>query len=933
MGNTTGQTPSQIISELIQKGHEFSFPQIMRLARNILGAGGTNELPEVKWEERVRVRPELSLGFPAADVSRVEQNAEDLVVIATFLGLYGSASPLPSHYNEDLMEEASADSSVSRDFLDILHRRLYQLFFQIWSKYRLFYRIAEEKNPLDQDRLFSLIGLSEKELRDNLQLDAHSLLRYSGLFMQIRSAEGMETLLRDAMAMRCIQVEQCLLRKVPIPKDQQMRMGLSGMRLGVDTVMGSEMQDRMGKFRINIGPLKNKEFDSFMPGTPQHNKLLSLIRLYILDPFDFDLKVVLAAGEVRPITLGGSYPAKLGWNTWCFSGYTLGEVNSIFPIDHNRIQLPITAADEICHRQETAEPPTLIDHYKNELAILRDFTTDYVSAHPDMAPMVSGHMADPGVERLLEATAFLNAHLQMKISDDIPEVVHELTEVLHPWNLKPVPATTIIAFTPKPELKQPLLIKAGAEVASVPVQGTQCRFKTCFDITVYPLTLLEASYSQPSGLAPSIKLQCELNGIGLSGWKTDSLRLFLGDDYPAACDLYLLLMCYLKRIIITSLDNGAAIEIAANCLKPAGFGESETMLAKQKSFMPGHLILQEYFLFQDKFLFIDLFGLEKCKTLGSGTQFEIRFELAANLPLMPQVTENSFVLSAVPVINLFEHKALPIFVDGELHGQAIHPLGKNSDQYHLYSVNSVEGLAKNRAAKIVYDLQNPLQRKSNKYSCQITHIKSALKDGFDAFISIPKQTDESQSPRIKLDIGLTCTNGALPDQLGLGEVCYSIRPTPEFVEPRNIKMLTPAVFQDIHPNRQWRLLSGFSLNSVSLEKVDNFRAILRLFVNANSRYQVAVMANNRRLDGIVSIEAKQTDRLLGRSMYRGYEISLKLRGDYFTGPGDLHMFCSVLERFLGGYVTQNCFIRFDVEEVGKGYRFEWPTRMGDRCVL
>ncbi len=932
MGNTTGQTPSPIINELLQQGHEFSFPQIMRLARKVLGTGGRNELPEIKWEERVRVRPELSFAFPAADVSRVERDAEDLVVIATFLGLYGSASPLPSHYTEDLMEEAASDSSVSRDFLDILHRRLYQLYFQVWSKYRLFYRIAEEKNPLDQVRLFSLIGMAEKELRHSLQLDAHSLLRYMGLFMQIRSAEGLETLLRDAMGMRCIHVEQCLLRKVPIPKDQQMRMGISGMRLGVDTVLGSEIKDRMGKFRVSIGPLKNREFNNFMPGTEQYNKLITLIRLYILDPLELDLKIILAAGEVRPITLGGS--CRLGWNTWSFSGYTLGEVFTVFPVDYSKYQLAATKADDTDYNQETAEPLTLIDHYKNELAVLRDYTADYVTKHPDMAPMVSGHMADPGVERILEATAFLNACLQMKIGDDIPEVIHELTESLHCWDMRPIPAMTIVAFSHKPELKQPLLIAAGAQVASVPVQGTQCSFKTCFDVTSHPLTLLDASFSQPSGQAPSIRLQCELNGIGLSGWKVDTLRLFLGDEYAAACDLYLLLMRYLKRIFITSLDNGAVIEVGAECLKPVGFADNEALLTKEKSFMPGHLVLQEYFLFPDKYLFLDLTGLGRCKSLGSGALFEIRFELAANLPVVSRVGRNSFVFSATPVINLFEHKAMPIFVDDEFHCQTIRPAGEKSDHYQLYSVNRVEGLAKNRTAKIVYDLQNPsLQRKSNKYSCQITHSKSALKDGFDTFISIPKQSDESQSPRIKLDIGLTCTNGALPDQLGPGEVCYSIRPTPEFVEPRNIKLLTPAVFQDIQPNRQWRLLSGFSLNSVSLETVENFRAILRLFVNANSRHQVAVMANNRRIDGIVSIAAKQTDRLLGRSMYRGYEVSLKLRGDHFTGPGDLHMFCSVLERFLGGYVTQNCFIRLDVEEVVKGCRFEWPTRMGDRCVV
>lgn len=906
----------------------------MRLTRKVLGVGGKYELPEISWQERVRVRPDLSFAFPAADVAGMELIADDLLITATFLGLYGSSSPLPTFYTEDLMDEAAADSSVSRDFLDILHQRMYQLYFQIWSKYRLFIRMAEEKNPFDRERLFCLIGLGEKELHGNLQVDAWSLLRYAGLFMQVRSAEGLETLLRDALGMGCIHVEQCLSRRVPIPRDQQMRMGISGMRLGVDTVVGSEVHDRMGKFRILLGPLKKKEFDSFLPGTALHGKLVWLIRLYIIDPFDFDLKITLAAGEVRPISLGDLNGPRLGWNTWCFSGFTLGEVSTLFPIADYKAKPSVADADGFDYAHETSEPQTLVAHFKNELARLRDLTAEYVQTHPEMAALASGQMADPGVERLLEGTAFLNANLQMKIDDDLPEVIHELTESLHPWDLRPIPATTIVAFTHKPELLQPLLITAGAEVASVTVQGTACRFKTCFDVTVHPLTLLESSYFQPSGLPPFIRLQCELNGIALSGWKTDTLRLFLGDDHPAACDLYLLLMRYLKRIVITSPDNGSVIELAADCLKPVGFSNEETILTKEKSFMPGHLILQEYFLFHDKFLFMDLSGLGKCRSLGDGFRFEIRFELAANPIVVPQINQKSFVLSATPVINLFAHKARPISIVNDLRHQEIRPAGEKSDHYKLYSVNRVEGLVKNKSAKIIYDLHNPsLLRNGNSHACRITQSKSVLRDGYDTFISIPHVTGESGVLRTKLDIDLTCTNGALPDQLGIGEVCISIRPTPEFIELSNIKPITSAIYQDRQTNRLWRLLGGFSLNRVSLETVSCFRAILRLFVNSNSRHQVAVMTNNSRIDAIVSIDAIPTDRLIGRCMYRGYDVRIKLSGDHFTGPGDMYLFSSVLERFLGGYVTQNCFIHLVVEEVGKGYRFEWPTRMGDRCLL
>jgi len=937
VADTTGQPISPIINDLLSHGHEFSFPQIMRIARLHLGAGGAGELPELPWQERVRLRPDLSLAFPAADVARVERtgaNGADLLITTTFLGLYGSSSPLPTHYSEDLLDEASADSSVSRDFLDILHQRLYQLYFNCWSKYKLFIRVTEEKNQGDRERLFCLIGLGEKELRDSLP-DPWSLIRYAGLLSQFpRSAEGLQTLLRDALGIRLLAVGQCILRRVPIPADQQMRLGISGMSLGVTTVLGSEIADRMGKFRILIGPLKKKEYDSLLPGTPQHNKLAGLIRLYILDPFDFDLKITLAANEAQPIRLGDPYGARLGWNSWCFAGATLGKVSATYPIAASAAQAPSPAADNYGFTAERTEPSALIDYYQQELARLRDLAATYAAKHPELSSMISGHLADPGVERLFEGVAFLNANLQQKLDDDFPEIIHELTEALHPWDLRPIPATTIVAFTPGPQLLQPLQISAGAEVASIPVQGTKCRFRTCFDVTVHPLTLLAASYTQPAGRPPSIRLQCELNGMGLSGWKATSLRLFLGDDYPAACDLYLLLMRYLKRIIITSHDNGAAIEISPCCLKPVGFAADETMLTKETGFHSGHLILQEYFLFHDKFLFMDLSGLEACRTLGGGSSFEIDFELTACPLVVPQVTEKSFVLFATPVINLFAHQAKPISFTSELQKHVIRPAGEQPSHYQLYSVDQVEGLAKRDSAKITYNVQNPLlQHTKDSHSCNISRSKSPNGDGFDTFLSIPSHQNEVHTSRTKLNINLTCTNGTLPEQLNIGDICTAIKGAPESVTPNNITVITAATFPGNHQNRQWRLLSGFSLSSVSLNGVDTFRAMIRLFILTNCRDLTFIEANNKRIEGIMEIEALPTDRLMKSRMFRGYEVRLKLSGDHYSGPGDLYLFSSILERFLGGYVTQNCFIRLAVEEVGKGYRFEWPARMGDRCVL
>ena len=918
---------TSLMTDLLENGHEFTFVQVMRLARRFLDPAGEMGLPEIPWQDRVRVRPELSLAFPASDVARVERNGDNLRVTTTFLALYGASSPLPTFFTEDLMDEASSDESVCRDFLDIIHQRLYHLCFECWSKYRLLIRVVEENNPIDKERLLCLIGLGEKELAGSVP-DAFSLLRYTGILTQYpRSAMGLKTILRDALGMKNITVIQNIRRMVPIPDDQRMRMLVSGRRLGMDTVLGSKIADMTGRFRIRIGPLTWREFNDLLPGTPRNDKLTGLTRFYLTDPLEVELELVLAAGEAQPIRIGDS-EARLGLNTWDFAGSSIGEVSALFRVETLPTRKHLPSAPE------TAPPKTgqtFVDYYRKERALLGELADRFAKNHPNLAPLVRGSMADSGVERLLEGTAFLNALLQRKLDDDIPEFINEVITSLQPEHMRPVPAATIIAFTPKEGLTQTRVIPAGAEVASIPVQGTRCRFRTCYDVTVHPLSLLDASFSHPSGKTPRITLQLELNGMGLSSWKAESLRLYLADDYPAACDLSLLLLRCLKRIRITAHDNGSTIEIPSDCLKPVGFAEEETVFTPEKSFMPGHLILQEYFLFRDKFLFLDLFGLERCSSLGDGSRFEITFELTERPLVVPRITNKSFALYATPGINLFKHKAKPIsFVSG-LSRHVVRPAGKPPAHFRIYTVDQVRGLVKGRSAGIFYDLQNPLLKKAEEgRTCHVTQSPSAIGDGFDTVLSIE---DKNRTGRITLDIDLTCTNGTLPGQLTIGDICTATGATPESVEPGNIKAVTGAAFPKFQQNRQWRLLSGFSLNSLSLNSAENFRAILRLFIHPDSRNQAAEVANMQKIEAIASIDAQQADRLIGRRMYRGYDILLKLRGEGFAGPGDLYLFSSVLERFLSGYVTQCCFLRLVVEEIEKGYRFEWPARMGDKGLV
>ncbi len=334
MAGKVGESSSNLKVDLLKKGHEFSFFQVMRLLRLFARKpGGTDEKPK-DGDGNIRIRPELSLGFPASDVAKIEELTTDepfFLVTATMLGLYGTASPLPTFYTEDLIDEAREDLSATRDFIDIVNHRLYALLFRCWTKYRLFLQVTEERDSGDLERLFCFFGLGEKVLREEIA-DPYSILRYIGLFTQLpRSALGLETLLEDALCGMRVEVIPCIERKVRIPPDQRLHLGTPGSALGENTFLGEEIDDRMGKFHLQVGPVRREQFRSLFPGNPNHERVAILTRLYLMDPLEYDLELILAEKEAETICLGGPSWSRLGWDTWTFSTDSIGEVKATFP--------------------------------------------------------------------------------------------------------------------------------------------------------------------------------------------------------------------------------------------------------------------------------------------------------------------------------------------------------------------------------------------------------------------------------------------------------------------------------------------------------------------------------------------------------------------------------------------------------------------------
>ena len=75
-----------------------------------------------------------------------------------------------------------------------------------------------------------------------------------------------------------------------------------------------------------------------------------------------------------------------------------------------------------------------------------------------------------------------------------------------------------------------------------------------------------------------------------------------------------------------------ALHLDSSKLQPVGFAEDQALIPYPLNTFRGYRYLQEYFAFQEKFLFVDLLGLEVVKRLPQEVLeqtrgFELRFDI------------------------------------------------------------------------------------------------------------------------------------------------------------------------------------------------------------------------------------------------------------------------------------------------------------------
>ena len=293
-----GARPDGPPERLFAEGYLYDFFQAVRLLEQHAPGPALGTTADAR-AERVQVRPSDVLAFPGADVRRVERQPDGTArVVATFGGLYGVDSPLPTPFHESVTTDPDRTRGL-RDFLDLFSGRLYAYLYRAWRKVRP--ELAPEP-PAPSARQFAALAGAAQTAAWDAPAPPLRLAAFAGRLSDRRhTADGLRAL-AEAFVGSPVQVVENVPRWLPIPT--RPALGAAGPRLGENAPLGARVLDLTGKIRLVVGPVGMDQFQDLLPGGEAARTLGAVVRLYTRDALACDVELVLDARAVRPTHLG-----------------------------------------------------------------------------------------------------------------------------------------------------------------------------------------------------------------------------------------------------------------------------------------------------------------------------------------------------------------------------------------------------------------------------------------------------------------------------------------------------------------------------------------------------------------------------------------------------------------------------------------------------
>ncbi len=628
--------------------------------------------------------------------------------------------------------------------------------------------------------------------------------------------------------------------------------------------------------------------------------------------------------------------------------------------------------------------PRLLEYYDRELQYIREMGGEFAREFPKIAGRLgldAFECADPYVERLLEGFAFLAARVQLKVDAEFPRFTQHLLEMVYPHYLSPLPSMVIVQILPnlnEGSLAEGFSIPRGAQLRSGIVEGEQtaCEYRTAHQVTLWPLEIIEAEYlgsaSAVAGLgvpkragikaALRLRLRCTA-GLEIGKLPMDRLPLFLRGG-ETAVHLYEQLLANLIEVVVQPVSRPFAWSVPplpASAIRRMGFDDDQALLPFTTRSFQGYRLLQEYFAFPERFLFVELTDLEsatsRCKE--DAVDFIFLFD-RSNQELVDAVDVSHFNLFCTPAVNLFPRHCDRIHLSNRTTECNIVPDRTRGMDFEIHSVTKVLGYGDRAEPEVEFlpfysvtdrhrhekaEAFYTLYREQRRLSARHLRGGRSSYTGSEVFISLVDAEEAPYSGKLKqLGIEALCTNRHLPLRMPIGTLSsdFTLQSGAPYSSIRCLAGPTPPRASNALRETAWQLISHLALNYLSLTDNDEeqgaaaLRQILSLY---GDRSDPAI---SKQIGGLLSIHSRPVVRRIDApkglnapipiTFGRGLEVTVSLDESAFRGSG-VFLLGAVLEQFFAKYVSINSFTETVIRTTGRGEIMRWPVKIGSRHII
>jgi type VI secretion system protein ImpG len=596
----------------------------------------------------------------------------------------------------------------------------------------------------------------------------------------------------------------------------------------------------------------------------------------------------------------------------------------------------------------------VLSYYERELTFIREMGAEFAKKYPKIAGRLllePDKCEDPHTERLIEAFALLSGRVHKKIDDGFPEITEALLQIIYPHYISPIPSMSVVKFDPQNTTPPSgYRIERRTPLYSKPVGGIPCQFATGYPVTLWPIEVVSASLGPPKKVMANVQQALAVtlktyNGLSFSQLGWESLRFFLNGPGQHVFHLRELLLnnvCHVECEWKDMQGRRRALSLRPDHIRPVGFEPDEGLIPHPPRSFPAYLLLFEYFAFPEKFLFFDINGLDRLGPTDVGDTLEMWIYLDRTAQSNLLVSADTFCLNATPVINLFPRVAEPISVEHRKTEYRVIPDIRRTEATEVFSVDRVVSSSAVYEGKDVvfepfYSIRHHLVGEDDQgeraFWC-LQRRPSGRKgdDGTDVYLSFVNWNFLSVDPDVEtVTVHATCTNRDLPARLPFRDRSgdFDMEIAAPVARITCLMKPTPTRRPPLGGPLQWRLISHLSLNYMSLAEggEEALREILKLYDFDNSP------TTRQQISGIVSLHSGYVTKRIGQSFCRGVQVTVEFDEDKFVGIG-VYLLASILERFLGQYVSINSFSQMVAETSQRKEALKkWPPRNGNRILL